>query len=59
MTEHWQTGLMTRNTPWLLEAVPQNFLELSRELAAEKGIKNGDTAQGLLRARRGHVQGRS
>ena len=42
MTEHWQTGLMTRNTPWLLEAVPQNFLELSRELAAEKGIKNGD-----------------
>ena len=42
VTEHWQTGLMTRNTPWLLEAVPQNFLELSRELAAEKGIKNGD-----------------
>jgi formate dehydrogenase major subunit len=33
---------MTRNTPWLLETVPQNFLELSRELAAEKGIKNGD-----------------
>jgi formate dehydrogenase major subunit len=43
VTEHWQTGLMTRNTPWLLEAVPQSFLELSRELAAEKGIKNGDT----------------
>jgi formate dehydrogenase major subunit len=43
VTEHWQTGLMTRNTPWLLEAVPQNFLELSRELAAEKGIKSGDT----------------
>jgi formate dehydrogenase major subunit len=42
VTEHWQTGLMTRNTPWLLESVPQNFLELSRELAAEKGIKNGD-----------------
>jgi len=42
VTEHWQTGLMTRNTPWLMEAVPQNFLELSRELAAEKGIRSGD-----------------
>ncbi len=43
VTEHWQTGLMTRNTPWLLEAMPQSFLELSHELAAEKGIKSGDT----------------
>jgi len=42
VTEHWQTGVMTRHTPWLLEAVPQSFLELSHELAAEKGIVNGD-----------------
>jgi formate dehydrogenase major subunit len=55
VTEHWQTGVMTRHTPWLLEAVPQNFLELSEELAAEKGIKSGDkvrvsSARGEVRA---------
>ncbi len=42
MTEHWQTGVMTRHTPWLLEMQPQMFVELSKELAAEKGIKNGE-----------------
>ena len=42
VTEHWQTGVMTRHTPWLLELQPQVFVEISRELAAEKNIKNGD-----------------
>jgi formate dehydrogenase major subunit len=42
VTEHWQTGVMTRHTPWLLEMVPQQFVEMSKELAAEKGIKGGD-----------------
>lgn len=42
VTEHWQTGLMTRWTPWLLEAEPQNFVELSPELAKLRGIDNGD-----------------
>ncbi len=42
VTEHWQTGLMTRNTPWLLEAEPQMFCEMSEELATLRGIKNGD-----------------
>jgi formate dehydrogenase major subunit len=42
VTEHWQTGLMTRHSPWLLEMQPQQFVEMSRELAKEKGIKNGD-----------------
>jgi formate dehydrogenase major subunit len=42
VTEHWQTGVMTRHTPWLLEAVPQNFLEMSEELGREKGIRSGD-----------------
>jgi formate dehydrogenase major subunit len=42
ITEHWQTGLMTRHVPWLLEAQPQMFVELSKELAKEKGIKNGE-----------------
>jgi len=42
VTEHWQTGLMTRHVPWLLEAAPQMFVEMSRELAKEKGIRNGE-----------------
>ncbi|EPR37315.1 formate dehydrogenase, alpha subunit [Desulfovibrio sp. X2] len=42
VTEHWQTGVMTRHTPWLLEAEPQMFCEMSEELAKMRGIKNGD-----------------
>jgi formate dehydrogenase major subunit len=42
VTEHWQTGLMTRHVPWLLEAAPQMFVEMSLELAKEKGIRNGE-----------------
>lgn len=43
VTEHWQTGVMTRYTPWLLEAEPQIFCEMSVELAKLRGIENGDT----------------
>ena len=42
VTEHWQTGVMTRWMPWLLEAEPQVFVEMSEELAKLKEIKNGD-----------------
>lgn len=42
VTEHWQTGVMTRHTPWLLELEPQIFAEIDPELAKEKGIKSGD-----------------
>jgi formate dehydrogenase major subunit len=42
VSEHWQTGVMTRHLPWALEMQPQMFVEISRELAAEKGIKNGE-----------------
>ena len=42
VTEHWQTGVMTRHSSWLLEMQPQIFVEMSRELAQEKGIKSGD-----------------
>ena len=40
--EHWQTGVMTRWQPWLLEAEPQLFVEMSKELAGMRGIKNGE-----------------
>ena len=42
VVEHWQTGVMTRHQPWLLELQPQVFVEMSEELAKLKGIKNGE-----------------
>jgi len=41
-TEHWQTGIMTRNLPWLVELAPEMYVEMGTDLAEEKGIKNGD-----------------
>jgi formate dehydrogenase major subunit len=43
VSEHWQTGVMTRHIPRLLEMQPQMFIEMDKELGAEKGIKSGDT----------------
>lgn len=42
VTEHWQTGIMTRFQPWLIEAQPQMFVEMSEELAKLRGINNGE-----------------
>ena len=42
VVEHWQTGGQTRNCPWLLEISPKPFVEISEELAKEKGIRNKD-----------------
>jgi formate dehydrogenase major subunit len=42
ITEHWQTGAQTRMCPVLDEIQPRQFIEISEQLAAEKGIKNGD-----------------
>jgi len=53
-TEHWQTGIMTRNLPWLVELMPEMYVEMSEELAAEKGIKNGDKV--MVSAARGEIQ---
>jgi len=55
ISEQWQAGQMTRNLPWLVELQPEMFVEMSEELAAEKGIKNGEkctveTARGSLTA---------
>ena len=55
MTEHWQTGGMTRSLTWLNELVPDMFVEISETLAKQKGIKKGDkvsitTERGSLQA---------
>jgi formate dehydrogenase major subunit len=54
VTEHWQTGLMTRNQPWLVEAHPQMFVEMSEELADLREIKNGEKV--IVKSARGQVE---
>ncbi len=55
VVEHWQAGGMSRWLEWLAEAQPQMFVEMSEELAQEKGIEGGDwvkvsSARGAIRA---------
>jgi formate dehydrogenase major subunit len=51
--EHWQGGQMTRNMPWLIEMMPEPFVEISEELATEKGIVNGEKV--IVESTRGQV----
>lgn len=53
VTEHWQTGVMTRHTDWLREMQPQIFVEIDPILAKEKGIKSGDKV--IVSSARGKV----
>jgi len=54
VTEHWQTGIMTRWQSWLIEAHPQMFVEISEELAQLRGIKNGEKVK--VSSARGEVE---
>jgi len=54
LTEHWCGGGETRNVPSLLEAEPQLYVEMSEQLAAEKGIKNGEPV--IIESARGRVE---
>jgi formate dehydrogenase major subunit len=56
LTEHYLAGAMSRWNPWLTELQPELFVELSPELAEEKGIRNLDwvkvsTPRGSIRAK--------
>jgi len=53
VSEHWQSGVMTRWQPWLVEMQPSLFIEISAELATERGIKNGD--QIFIKSARGQA----
>ena len=55
VTEHWQAGQMTRNLPWLVELMPQVFIEMSEELARELGIENAELV--TVESIRGSIQG--
>lgn len=55
VSEHWQAGQMTRNLPWLVELMPDAFVEISHDLARRKGVRHGDrvaitTARGEMTA---------
>jgi len=54
VSEHWQSGVMTRWQPWLVEMEPALFVEMSPQLAREKGIKNGD--QIFIKSARGQAE---
>jgi len=54
VSEHWQTGIMTRWQPWLLETQPQLFVEMSPELAMLRGVKNGEKV--IVESARGKVK---
>ena len=53
VTEH--EHYVTQNVPYLVEAMPDFFVELPVELAAKKGIKNGGRVK--VRSKRGEVEG--
>jgi formate dehydrogenase major subunit len=54
IVEHWQAGGMSRWLEWLAECQPEMFVEMSRELAAEKGISNGDKVK--ISSARGEIE---
>jgi len=56
LTEHYLAGAMSRWNPWLTELMPELFIELSPELAQERGIANLDwvkisTPRGAIKAK--------
>jgi formate dehydrogenase major subunit len=56
LTEHFLSGSMSRWNSWFTELMPELFIELSPELAEEKGIHNTEwvrisTPRGRIRAR--------
>ncbi len=54
VSEHWQTGVMTRHLSWQLEMQPQVFVEMSEELAKDRGIRNGEMV--MVKSARGEVK---
>jgi assimilatory nitrate reductase catalytic subunit len=51
--QHYQSGAQTRNTPELLDAVPEAYVEVHPDTAARAGLAEG--ALGAVVSRRGRV----
>ena len=54
VTEHYQTGMLTRNMPWLNESIPEMFVEISKSLAEKIDIESGDKV--VVSSRRGEIE---
>ncbi len=57
LTEHWDSGSMTRNLTWQAELMPEMFVEISPSLAKAKGIRSGDWVK--VKSIRGEVLARA
>ena len=57
LTEHYLSGPMSRFNSWLNELQPEMFVELSPELAAERGIDHGGWL--TVRSARGRIEARA
>jgi formate dehydrogenase major subunit len=57
LTEHYLSGPMSRFNSWLNELQPEMFVEMSPELAAERGVSNGDWV--VVRSARGSLECRA
>jgi formate dehydrogenase major subunit len=57
LTEHYLSGPMSRFNGWLNELQPEMFVELSVELAAERGIVHGDWL--TVRSARASIEARA
>jgi formate dehydrogenase major subunit len=54
VVEHLHSGSFTRNLPWLVEMMPEMFVEISEELAMERGMANGSKV--IIRCARGEIK---
>lgn len=54
LVEHWQAGAQTRSIDWLGEAMPDNFVEISKTLAKKIGVKKGDVVE--VESKRGKMR---
>ena len=57
LTEHYLSGGMSRFDSWLNELQPAMFVEMSPELAAERGIAHGDWC--VVSSPRGEIEARA
>ena len=57
VSEHWQTGAMSRNMPWLVGLVPHPFVEIGTALATREGIQSGDPV--IVSSARGSIEVRA
>jgi len=57
LTEHYLSGPMSRFDSWLGELQPEMFVEISPELAGERGVANGDWV--VVSTPRGEIEARA